>query len=662
MDLWIGNIPFETTEDTLRTVLERHVPVLGLRLIRDHLTKRSRGFGFVTVSEAEGVSILLELQPGAIKIGHRALLIRRAHKQLPNEPEPIRPGQKNYVLHQLSPEPYDLEPLDPQLPSGHILVDDIMLTILQDFSIDELIRLETVCRRWQGLIYRILGGYETIDFSSAGSPWGIISRRYSWHSKKHVQCLHKALILNSNSITSIYLDDLAMHDNCSPLNAIGQIAPNLELLSIKCIEQSGHLSLKGIVKGCPNLKHICIKGSFYGDSHVDDLKNCQFLESFSVCGTSQIDASRLEKLPNTLTEICLEEVYGSLIETFPSCIVRFSNLKKLKFFTEEAWIPCFAEMYASGISPLAHESVGRSRQMVTQEQLDQLADGCPLLENLQINVNTREDEAPNFTKFLNLKSLRVFSTKFNLKTFMLSCLPPVTDLRIKFKVMTTTVPGLDFSQAPSSIQSLTLNRLELMSKHYETILRHPGIKNLYIKNSDLSMEILKQIVSSLTLEEFGFHLDTDMDVSEVVKCLKEVRYEACKKSVKSGASTTTPPCLMLHVGMGETHDEDWDYFSSLNNEYLTVRGYFQRQFDRAGSLSILETDPDSLDDEDDDDDDESYFGAFDYEDYLGDSDIDEEGVLQFIHPINLLDDEDDKYLFGYGDPDYDGDYYLGHWD
>lgn len=51
---------------------------------------------------------------------------------------------------------------------------------------------------------------------------------------------------------------------------------------------------------------------------------------------------------------------------------------------------------------------------------------------------------------------------------------------------------LDFSQAPSSIRSLTLNRVSLASQHFDTILKHPGIKYFYIKNSDLSLDTLKQ--------------------------------------------------------------------------------------------------------------------------------------------------------------------------
>lgn len=46
---------------------------------------------------------------------------------------------------------------------------------------------------------------------------------------------------------------------------------------------------------------------------------------------------------------------------------------------------------------------GKSFKIGTQEHLDKLADGCPLLEDLQINVCCPWDQAPNFTKFLNLK-------------------------------------------------------------------------------------------------------------------------------------------------------------------------------------------------------------------------------------------------------------------
>jgi RNA recognition motif-containing protein len=52
--LYIGGIPYRTTEDELRTAFEEAGTVTSASIITDRMTGRSRGFGFVEMgSEAE---------------------------------------------------------------------------------------------------------------------------------------------------------------------------------------------------------------------------------------------------------------------------------------------------------------------------------------------------------------------------------------------------------------------------------------------------------------------------------------------------------------------------------------------------------------------------------------------------------------------------------
>lgn len=53
--LYVGGIPYRTTEDELRTAFEEAGSVASASIISDRMTGRSRGFGFVEMaSEAEG--------------------------------------------------------------------------------------------------------------------------------------------------------------------------------------------------------------------------------------------------------------------------------------------------------------------------------------------------------------------------------------------------------------------------------------------------------------------------------------------------------------------------------------------------------------------------------------------------------------------------------
>ena len=51
--LYVGNIPFTATEDTLRTLFASHGTVEKISLISDRDTGRPRGFGFIEMSNAD---------------------------------------------------------------------------------------------------------------------------------------------------------------------------------------------------------------------------------------------------------------------------------------------------------------------------------------------------------------------------------------------------------------------------------------------------------------------------------------------------------------------------------------------------------------------------------------------------------------------------------
>jgi RNA recognition motif-containing protein len=51
--IYVGNLSFDTTEDSLRALFSQHGPVESAKLISDRDTGRPRGFGFVEMSNAD---------------------------------------------------------------------------------------------------------------------------------------------------------------------------------------------------------------------------------------------------------------------------------------------------------------------------------------------------------------------------------------------------------------------------------------------------------------------------------------------------------------------------------------------------------------------------------------------------------------------------------
>jgi RNA recognition motif-containing protein len=52
--LYVGNLPYETTETDLQTLFESAGQVATINIVRDRATGQARGFAFVEMSDAEG--------------------------------------------------------------------------------------------------------------------------------------------------------------------------------------------------------------------------------------------------------------------------------------------------------------------------------------------------------------------------------------------------------------------------------------------------------------------------------------------------------------------------------------------------------------------------------------------------------------------------------
>lgn len=52
MKLYVGNLSFKTTNDSLRQLFEQHGSVRSAEVVMDRMTGRSRGFGFVEMDDS----------------------------------------------------------------------------------------------------------------------------------------------------------------------------------------------------------------------------------------------------------------------------------------------------------------------------------------------------------------------------------------------------------------------------------------------------------------------------------------------------------------------------------------------------------------------------------------------------------------------------------
>ena len=52
--LYVGNLPYETTESDLQALFEACGPVASVNIVRDRATGQARGFAFVEMADATG--------------------------------------------------------------------------------------------------------------------------------------------------------------------------------------------------------------------------------------------------------------------------------------------------------------------------------------------------------------------------------------------------------------------------------------------------------------------------------------------------------------------------------------------------------------------------------------------------------------------------------
>lgn len=88
MNLYVGNLSFDTTEEALRATFAEYGTVTSARIITDRETGQSRGFGFVEMADDQAAQAAISALDGTDMDG-RTLTVNEARPR-----EPRRDNQR----------------------------------------------------------------------------------------------------------------------------------------------------------------------------------------------------------------------------------------------------------------------------------------------------------------------------------------------------------------------------------------------------------------------------------------------------------------------------------------------------------------------------------------------------------------------------------------
>jgi RNA recognition motif-containing protein len=71
MNIYVGNLSYQTAEDDLREIFGAHGEVTSTAVIRDKYSDQSKGFGFVEMSDDNGAKAAIEALDGTEFMGRQ---------------------------------------------------------------------------------------------------------------------------------------------------------------------------------------------------------------------------------------------------------------------------------------------------------------------------------------------------------------------------------------------------------------------------------------------------------------------------------------------------------------------------------------------------------------------------------------------------------------
>ncbi len=89
MSIYVGNLPYQASEEDLNELFSQYGEVASVNIIQDRETGRSKGFGFIEMNDKSNAATAIENLDGTVFMG-RNLRVNEAR------PRTERPPRRDY--------------------------------------------------------------------------------------------------------------------------------------------------------------------------------------------------------------------------------------------------------------------------------------------------------------------------------------------------------------------------------------------------------------------------------------------------------------------------------------------------------------------------------------------------------------------------------------
>jgi len=89
MNIYVGNLSWQMTDEDLRTLFEQYGSVTSAKIVKDKTSGRSKGFGFVEMpDDAAGQKAIAELDGGVVEGRAIKVMIAKPREERSNNSRP----------------------------------------------------------------------------------------------------------------------------------------------------------------------------------------------------------------------------------------------------------------------------------------------------------------------------------------------------------------------------------------------------------------------------------------------------------------------------------------------------------------------------------------------------------------------------------------------